>query len=217
MGDNALVKLEEFFSQFKLIRYKRRETILRADDPPSGVFYIQKGIIRSYIITIEGQELTTLLYKEKDLFPVRWAITGERNARFFEAMTSVEVFRAPREQFLNFIKTEPSVFFQMTKRIVNRLEAVLERMEFLAFGNAYKKVASMILLLSERFGKKMGENIVIQIPLAHRDIAALIGITRETTSIEILKLKKNGILGRHRNLIVVRNIKQLRKESSLGE
>lgn len=217
MRNDALTKLEEFFSQFKLLHYKKREIILRADETPSGIFYLQKGFVRSYLITMEGQEFTTLIYKEKDLFPVRWAITGDRNARFFEAMTTVEVWRAPREKFLNFIKTEPSVFFHMTKRILNRLEAVLERMEYLAFGNAYKKVASMILFLSERFGKKLGKDIVIQIPFTHRDVAALIGITRETTTIEMLRLKKSGIVRRYRNFIAIRNIKQLKRESLLQE
>ena len=130
-------------------------------------------------------------------------------------MTAVELWRCPKEDFIAFIEANPEIFFELTSHIVLRLGGIMQRMEYLAFGNAYQKVASIIMICAERFGEKEGTTIIIQVPLTHRDIANFLGLTRETASIEIKKLERKNLItyrGRH---LVVKDISGLKKESIL--
>ena len=88
-------------------------------------------------------------------------------------------------------------------------------MEYLVFGNACNKVASILLICAERFGQKMAYGTLITIPLTHKNIANLVGITRETTSVEIKKFEKKGLIAYRGRLIVVKNEDLLRKEAIL--
>ncbi len=207
-------KLESFFSQFRRITYKKRQLILRADDTPSGVYFLHKGFVRLFSMSETGQELTLIIVKPGDLFPIRWAITGQRHNYYFEAITPVEVSKAPKDDFLNFIESNPEVLYDLFNNILVRLGGLLERMEYSVFGNAYQKVASILVICAERFGTQKGSKSVIRVPLTHKDIANLIGLTRETTSLEIKKLEKIGICGKEGRFIEVNNIDKLKNEAN---
>lgn len=213
--NNHFLKLNHFFSKRKVRSHKKREVILRPTDIPSGIFFIEKGYVRQYIISEDGKELTTVIYKPRDLFPIRWALLNMPLQSHFEAMTPVEVRHASKEEFIKFLKKEPEAFLLLTSRIINRLHAILERMEHLAFGSSYNKVASLLLLLVERFGKKSKSFMLIQIPLTHQDIASMLGLTRETVSISMKKLFDKGIISRYDQFIIVKSIRKLEKEASL--
>lgn len=165
-------ELELFFSRFRLITYKKRQIILRADDIPFGVFCIKKGYIRKYIISKEGQELTTAIFKPLDVFPLGWTINNATSKYYYETYTPVEAWRVPKDEFIKYIKINPEAFLKLISRLLNRLSAFSDRMEYLAFGHAQTKIASILIICAERFGRKTRKNILIQLPLKHKDIAS---------------------------------------------
>ncbi len=208
-------KLDLFFGQFKPLYYSRGEVILRADDVPSGVYFLRRGYVRDYTLSDNGEELTLVIFKPGDIFPLPWAINNEPMIRYLEAMTPIEVWRAPRGLFLEFLRKEPDVFLGLTSRILTRLSGLMERMKYLVFGNAYAKVISILLISAERFGEKKKEGIEIQVPLTHKDIAFLVGINRETTSRQLERLVAKGLISHHGKLLVMGNIEKLKEEVAI--
>mgnify|MGYP001559973482 CR=1 FL=1 len=101
--------VEEFFARSGVTHYKKGETILRGGDQPQGVFYIKKGYVRLYSLSKEGEELTLIIFKPGDFFPMIWAINNTSNMYYLESMTPVEVYRAPRDEFVSYIKGEPEL------------------------------------------------------------------------------------------------------------
>ncbi len=206
-------KLDKFFSRLKKHHYKKGELILRGGDIPQGIYFIDKGYVRSYSISPEGEELTLIIYKPKDYFPMRWIFGDKANRYYYEAMTGIDACHCPREEFVDFLKSNPDVLFNLTGRITTRAKGLMERMEYLAFGNAYQKVASILLICADRFGEENKGEILIPIPLTHKDIAMLVGMTRETVSIEVKKLERKGIIDYSKHLIVVKDVVKLSIES----
>lgn len=207
--------LSNFFSRFKKLSFKKGETILRANDEPRGVLYLIQGYVKLYSLSKDAQQLTLIIFKPGDFFPIVWAIKGTPNVYFLEAMTNIELYRAPRQKFLKFIKEHSDALLEINSSILTRLEGVLTRMEYAMFGNATSKVASIILISAERFGKKDKNDILIQVPLTHQDIAHLIGVVRETVSIEMKKLENKGLIGYLGKYLVVKNRQRLKEESVL--
>lgn len=216
MSISATQKLNNFFSKFKKHHYKKGEMILRGGDAPQGVYFINKGYVKDYSISKDGEELTLIIFKPEDFFPMQWVFNDRISLHYYEAMSAVELWRCSKEEFIKFIKANPEVLFELTSHILIRMGGIMQRMEYLAFGNAYEKIASILLILSERFGKKVGKNIVIQVPLVHKDIAELLGIARETASISLKKLERKKIIEYHRRLIFVKNTRKLQEESLLN-
>lgn len=215
MKKTPTLRLELFFRDFRKLHYKKGETILRAEDSPTGVYLLTKGFVRLYAVSKSGEILTLIIFKPGDFFPVMWAINNVRTDYYLEAMTNVDLWRAGQDKFVAFIKSNPEVFFELTSKILVRFGGLLKRMEYLVFGNAYAKVASIITICAERFSRSEKGKVIIEVPLTHSDLASMVGVTRETASIEIKKIEKKGLIGHQGRLIVVKNLRGLRKESLL--
>jgi len=213
--DTFLHSLDLFFAKFKPLRYRKGEIILRAGEAPPGVLYLKRGFVRLYSISKQGEELTLIIFKPGDFFPIMWAINNMPNNYFLESMTFCEICRVPRAVFLAFIRDNPDVLYEMTKRIMIRFAGLLSRMEYLVFGNAYAKVASILAICAERFGRREKEGILVEVPLTHSDIATLVGVTRETASVEIKKIERKGLIAHKGRLLFVKNLRGLKRESLL--
>lgn len=207
--------IETFFSQYKTISYKKHEVLLRPDEIPSGVFYISKGYARLYAISETGEELTLIIFMPGNMFPLTYALNGTLHTYYVEALTPLEVRKAPVQEFLSFMHSNPEMFAIVIQGVLTRVTGLLERMEYLVFGNSYQKTASMLLLCAKRFGTKQEDGLFLDIPLTHKDIGMLIGVTRETVSAEIKKLERKQLITHRNGHIIVTNPQGLKNESLL--
>ena len=215
MTDQLVHGLDIFFAKFKPLRYKKGEVIFRAGDPPLGIYYLKKGYVKVYSVSKSGEELTLIIFKPGDIFPVSWAVGNIGVSYFVEAMTEALFWRVPRDQFLKFVKNKPEILFELIRRMMVRFVGLMQRMEYMVFGDAGTKVAAVLLIVAERFGvlRDKKKEIVIQVPLTHNQIANLIGLSRETTSIEMKKFENKGLINYRGRLLVVKNLAGLRRES----
>lgn len=183
-------------------------------DTPPGVFYITSGYARSYLLSKEGKELTVTLLRQYDLFPMHWIINNILTSHYYESLTEVTVYRAPKQDFLQLLMNNSDVFLYTTKSILGRLNSVSERMEAAILGNAYQKVAGIIIFLIDQLRTNQENQIKISIPFTHKDIASLTGLTRETVSLEMERLAKGHIISLQNHLIVIEDMKELERIAS---
>lgn len=191
---NKTKDFENFYKHFKIRNYKKGEMLIRADDDPQGIFYLKKGYVRQYTISKAGFELTLHILKPISYFPMVWAVNGTPNVYYFEALTPVEVGRAPRDEVVNFIKDKPTIIFELLSELIEDYAESLKRIENLVFSDAYRRVISVLLYVAKHFGEKTNKGIIINHRFTQQDIATLTGVTRETASIEIAKLEKKGLI-----------------------
>lgn len=210
-------KLYNFFSKFDLGHFRKGETFLRSGDLPQGIYYLKTGYVRLYSLSPQGKELTLVIYKSGEFFPVVFTFAARPSIYYFETLSEATMYKAPREKFMQFINENQDIFIQVTLHIIERFETSLKRMESLTFGNVSSRLASVILIYTNRFGVKYGRgNICIPIPFTHQDIANLVGTARESVSLEIKKLVDKRIIGYKGKSIVVKDLKKLKKEADLA-
>ncbi len=204
-------QLESFFDRFTKLQYKKGEIIIRAGDPPSGALYLKSGLVRMSFATDSGDMLVLHVFKKGAIFPLPWIINDEPNRYYFEALTPTEIWRASREEVQQLFHDSPAVEHDMLIKMLRGLSGLMKRMEFLVFDSAYKKTILLLLYYIKNFSD---ENIKgkLLIPLTHREIAAWIGTTRETASLQIETLKKKKLIEYHRRYILIPDSALLEKE-----
>src|SRR5471030_2565583 len=187
MDTDKTKEFEKFYKQFTIRNYKKGEMLIRADDDPQGIFCLKKGYVRQYTISKAGYELTLHILKPISYFPMVWAVNGTPNIYYFEALTPVEVGRAPKDQVVNFIKNKPTIIFELLSELIEDYAESLKRIEHLVFSDAYRRVISVLLYIAKHFGKTHGRGVIIDHRFTQQDIATLVGVARETASIELVK------------------------------
>jgi CRP/FNR family transcriptional regulator len=206
--------VESFFSGYTRLQYKKGDMILRAGDTPSGVIYLMRGHVRMYALAATGDIVVLHIFKPGSFFPMMWAIAGDENRYYFDAATPIEAYRAPREDVLAFFARHPDALFDLTHRLLSGIQGLLVRIESLVFAGAGTKTALLLLHFAKLFGEKTTDGIVLQVPLAHREIASWIGTTRETASLQMEELKKEGIINYRGRTIIITNLERLKKLAS---
>ncbi len=212
MNTDKIKEFEIFYKKFAIRNYKKGEMLIRADDDPLGIFYLKKGFVRQYTISKAGFELTLYIHKPISYFPMVWAINGTPNVYYFEALTPVEVGRAPRDEVVNFIKDKPTLIFELMSELIEDYAESLKRIEHLVFSDAYRRVISVLLYIAKHFGEKSDKGILIGHHFTQQDIATLTGIARETASIEMVKLEKKELIKYANHSMLIENIKKLELE-----
>src|SRR5215204_4053334 len=117
ISSSSTDKLQQFFAKYKLLKYKKKDMILRANDASSSVFLIYSGYIRVYRISEQGEELTLTILRPNDFFPLTYGPNITSNAYFLEAITPLEFWRAPKDHFMDFIRDNIDVHFELTNKI----------------------------------------------------------------------------------------------------
>lgn len=209
MTENIENKIRSFFQEFRLIKFKRGEVILRADDFPTGVNYISDGFVRKYAMSSGGDELTLQILEPGSYFPIAWTINEETEGYYYEALTSVSVYRASKNDWQKFIEDYPEVLSDVNVRISSGWRDLLLKFENVVFGNANSRVIDTLLYLARHFGKRSNGGVVIDYWFTHQDIAAMSGISREQVSREMGELIKSGHVEYKDRFIAIKDKKML--------
>lgn len=211
--DSILQKvLDTFFQKYTRMKYKKGEIILRAEDAPQGVFYLKKGFVRQYMVAESGATLMLHIFKPNSFFPMTWALNDTPNTYYYEAMTTVELWRAPKEAVKEFLLEYPAIVYNLAQRLLRGIVGIRRRMEYLVMDNAYDKTLLLLLYLAQNLGEKVEGNIVLPVPVTHREISAWIGTTRETASLQVETLKKRGIIRYRKRQLLIPSLRVLEKE-----
>lgn len=194
MDSQTTQKLVDFFSTHTQQMFAKQTIIIRAGESPKGIFYLQKGHVRQYVITQFGEEMTLNIYKPGAFFPMSQAVNEYPNLYYFEAMDEVLVWVAPKDETVAFIKKDPDIMYDLVKRVFRGLEGLLSRMEYLMSGDARTRLITVLIISGKRFGELEENRTAIHLKLTHQDLASLTGLSRETVSREMMLLRKQNLI-----------------------
>ena len=206
-------KIDNFFKQFKYQKYKKGEILIRADEYPGGIFYLKEGKVKEYAISQKGDELVINIFKPNAFFPMSWGFNNTPNKYFFEAISDLEVYRAPKDEVLTFIKNNPDVLYDLMKRVYKGTDGLLNRMTYLLAGNAYARLITELIIQAQRFGKT--ENGIIELKITEKELGNQAGMTRETVSREMKILKEKGLVSLEKSVLKIYSLAKLEEELSL--
>lgn len=191
-----MVALEKFLQQYRTKQFARGEVILTEDEKPTCAYYIKSGIVKTYNLTSQGQEKPISFDTENQFFPVGWIFGKIRHTQYFyEAFTDCELYCVRREELMQYLKADPLLLYQFTDYLVKRFLHFQMRVNALEQSKAADKVIHTLHYLCVGFGRDVKKNAVqIQLPLTQQDLANFMGLTRETTGIELKKLERAKVI-----------------------
>jgi CRP/FNR family transcriptional regulator len=210
MNEKIKKQLESFFSQFELIKYKKGQVLFRPGENLSTAYIEKNGFLRAYVIN-DGKE--TSLPSLRPLFFCA-GINGlhkKTNQYFVEAITAVELWAVPMEKFVNFMEKDVNILNEVNKKLIDDLIDLSNNWQQIVAGNANSKVAGLICMVAKEIGEEKGNEILVNFNTPHRVLASMAGLTRETVTLQILKLQKQGYLLNKSRKMVIKDIKKIKE------
>jgi CRP-like cAMP-binding protein len=213
-GDEVAKKIDAHFSTYPSRTYPKGQILIFGGEEPTGVFYLTKGRVRQYDVSYRGDEVIVNTFKPPAFFPMSWAFNQTPNKYFFKTETQTTFHIVPREEALKFVKANQDVMEDLLTRLYRGMDGLLGRVVHLMSGSAQSRVMYELLVEAERFGKQQPDGTVL-LGIKETGLAAQSGLSRETVSREIHKLKDKQLVEVTTHNIILKDLKALK--TKLGE
>ncbi|WP_240376968.1 Crp/Fnr family transcriptional regulator [Bacillus piscicola] len=169
--------------------------VFMQDDPLDRVFFIQKGKVKIYKTDIQGKEQIVSILKEDDMFPhVGFFRTGSYPAHA-EVLEETSLIVIPINEFENILLRNPEVSIKMFRVLGEKIIDLQNRLEEQVLHNTYEQILMLLLRLCSLYGKSYDdERTELDTQFTNRDLANMIGTSRETVSRTLTKLRKKDLV-----------------------
>ena len=196
--------MEDIFREARQRRLSKGQILIYEGDPISNLFRIMEGYVKVYNIQSDGSTRIIFIYGPDDMFPMTSFLSGAGIGRYFyECMTDVQLKIMPQEKFQQALRDRIEIGEALIGYAIDINNQFLGRIEVLSVSSARRKVVALLQYLIERASFSKGnEHSYLKVPLTAQDIADMCGLTRETVSAQMLKLKKDGVISGSKTLTI---------------
>lgn len=179
---------------FTTVLLAAKTSIFDQGDPTRLVYLVKKGKVKIARLTPDGKEVTVAVLGAGDIFGEETLFSqGERTT---VAVTIEETLlcTAQADDLFELLSRDPELALNVAKIVHERLTTASATIEDLA----YARVADRLLHLFQRLAAEHGVDVPggtrIDVRLTHADLASLVGSTRETVTLELSHLSRDGAI-----------------------
>ena len=167
-------------------------------DDDRNIYKIESGLVRLYRVLNDGRRQIISFRFAGDILGFE---AGTKRHCGAEAVTPVKVRSLDQNSAYRRLRDEPALAPQLVSLLSQELENARGQIAVLNRRSAIEKLAAFILELHRR----QGECGTVEIPLSRTDIADFLGLTIETVSRNLTKLRTKRIieLPRIHSLVIV--------------
>ncbi len=188
LGPEDLVQLDAIAERVAL---RAGDTLVREGDVATNVFNITAGSVRIYKLLPDGRrQITGFLYAGDFV-----GLTGgETHVFSAEAIEDTALCRFRRSEYHALARQRPTLEHALLERAMHDLDVAQSQMLLLGRKTAQERVATFLMDLPTRDPIRPSADRVVNLPMTRSEIADYLGLTIETVSRELTKLRKSGLV-----------------------
>ncbi|HKP72419.1 MAG TPA: Crp/Fnr family transcriptional regulator [Pyrinomonadaceae bacterium] len=192
LDDAAIAKLA---AASAAIDFRRRRFIYRDGDTPDALYLIARGRVKLCRGNADsGREAVIDILPAGSLFG-EFALYGSGARQMCAvAFEQARLLRIPVGDFQEAM-SESRALYDYTFRLVGqRLARSEQRVADLALDAIPARLEKLLADLSARYGQQGADGVLIDLNLPHREIASIVGSTRESITVRLNDMRRAGMI-----------------------
>lgn len=186
------------------VRLCSGDALFGVHDRPDALFVVADGCIRLLSTTSDGRTLTLALLDPGDTFGEVSLVPGRVSGVAAEACADSVVHRIPLRNLQRNLEDHPRLAVSLLASVTRRLHDAEELSRQLAHWNVQQRLGHVLGVLADRYGHPtLSGDLIINRVFTHRDLADMIGATRQTVSEGLAHLTRMHVLSRRRRRFVI--------------
>ena len=189
--------------------FKKKQIIFTENSYPNGLYFINKGKVKTFKTNSDGKELITGLFKDGDFIGYHALLEEGVYTESASALEETETSLVSKEDFFTLIYKNNEVskkFIRMlSDNVVEKEKALLN----LAYNSVRKRIAEALIELKLRYQKE-GEK-QFSMPILREDLANMAGTSQETTIRTLADFKDEKLIDINGGTITLLNSEKLEK------
>ena len=206
-------ELEEFSRGVPDTHVERGRVFYAPGDKSEALFLLKRGKVRIYKATPDGEEFTLAVVEAGTMFG-EMSLTAQRvREAYAEAVEPSDICILRREDLERIVRSNPDVGLAMMRVLSERLRACEDRLEDVGLKGVLARLASLILQLVAQEGVMTPEGPTIPTHYTHRQLASMVGASRESVTRAFSKLRMCGAVELKDRHIYVRDMAALKSNA----
>ncbi|WP_174733966.1 Crp/Fnr family transcriptional regulator [Mesobacillus harenae] len=188
--------------------WTKNSHVFMQGDPLENVYFIESGKIKIYKSDINGREQIVAILKNGEMFPHVGFFRQGGYPAFAETLDKTTLVAVPISQFERVLIENPELSIKVFKVLGEKIVDLQDRLEAQILNNTYEQIIKLLIQLSQMHGEERSDgSVLLKAEFTNRDLANMIGTTRETVSRTLTKMKRNKLVkvDEDGNLILVVN------------
>jgi CRP/FNR family cyclic AMP-dependent transcriptional regulator len=175
---------------------KKRSILIYQGEIPRQAYIVLSGAFKAYRLGNFGEEQIAGFRTKGDMFPETWIFNKTSSALYYyEALEDAEVLTVEKPVLLELIENNSAIKKLAFDYIVTAYTGLLMQISALEQSRAAEKLLLMMYYLMFRYGKEDQPGVyTVDLRLTHTTLGSLMGLTRETTTMEMGRLKRKKVI-----------------------
>lgn len=205
INSSSYHRLKGLFSNYEIKTLQASDLIYTPEKTPKYIFYLVSGAVRLFEYN-DGVKKTRDIFYKDEIFGTEGFFNDPTYLYFTEPLTNnISLYIMPIDDFTDKIKKDAGVCFEFFKYQEEERRKWVKQ-----FSNKFKVSSenNIILYLEQlarKIGVRVGFEILIPIMSTHEDIAGILGVSRQTVSQTLYKLKKEKAIYYNRKRMIIRD------------
>lgn len=207
MSAEAKARHDRMFTHTK---YGPKSRIFGLGDIGDQVYLIMSGHVRLFSLHEDGKEVTLAILGPGDIFGELSLFGEKKRTRYAETIDEAVICTAPTAEFIKIMADLPAVGKEIMAIVTRRVVQAEMQIDNLAYTSVRGRLISVLLRLALSFGEQVEGGTKISVRLTRQDLATFAGTSRETCSIVLQRLAREGVIQfGDDNHIVVKDLERL--------
>lgn len=203
-----------FFTDKPISEYSPGELVVKPWDMDDTVLFVESGLLKISAKPKRGKQVVVAYYNPGTRGNVFFGTFGGFRKYSVEALTPVVVRRAVCADFSKFLDDYPEVCRGISLSLATIIKDLLEQIEALKSGTSYQRLASCLYYLARDLGTPTSPGRLIDLRITHTMLAALTGLTSETITVQLKRLRQKNLVSVSKQRFYIPNLEQLRIETA---
>ncbi|MBW3546461.1 MAG: Crp/Fnr family transcriptional regulator [Bacteroidetes bacterium] len=190
----------------------KKEVLYFPAQPSDSIYILREGKVKISRLTPDGQEIILTIIRPGELFG-ELAITGQlQREELAEVLEDSLVYIIKLEDIKALMQAIPNLNAEILKRLGARIKKVQCRLEAMICKNTEQRIRALIKEVAQEHGRVIAgdsRQVEVRLGLTHADIAKLTATCRQSVSMLLRELEKQGLIKYDRRRIYIKDISLL--------
>ena len=191
--------LAQLAQRATLKRFPKNSVLVNEGDDTDSLYIIQSGKVKIYLSDEDGKELVLSLIGPGDYFGEIALLDESPRSASAMSLEECKIYVLNKPQFEAFLKQDTAVCLRVMRGLTRRLRELTDNMRDMALMDVYGRIAKTLTNLAEEQDGKL----VITNKLTHKDLASMVGSSREMVSRIMKELSKGGYITVEKNRLII--------------
>ncbi len=192
--------------------YSAGQTVFGEGESCSGLYVVESGQVRIFKSSAGGREQVLSIDGPGSSIAELPVFDGGNYPASVAAVSDATLLFVSKQDFQALCLTHPQVALKVLRVVGARLRRLVGIIEELSFTTVRHRLASFLLRLAQKEGKRTPEGVEVTMPVSNQELASQIGTVRELVSRNLSRLQAEGMIKIDGRTVIFRDLKGLEAE-----